>query len=149
MEEKLYRIWYEEFDDNGFKIGEGVYYKAYKRKGYALRVARKRYGRTSGYGIPSPRWRWIISTENPFVGICDVCGKEHPISLACGTYVGNGHYFFTNFISARISDRCSGTTEDFCVYVCPDCMDKIDAYVGKLHDELHPDVTGDKRDNQS
>ena len=53
-----WRIWYTQFDEKGAVIGRGVYYKSYKRKGYAERVAKRRYS-----GV---LFRWTVSQTNPY-----------------------------------------------------------------------------------
>lgn len=49
----LWEIHYWEYDERGKVVGEGYYYKKYKRKGNAIRVAKQRYGN-------SKRFRWHL-----------------------------------------------------------------------------------------
>lgn len=56
-----WRIWYRQNNEHGELIGLGVYYKGYKREGYAKRVAKHRYSKKG--------FSWIVSKDNPWHGL--------------------------------------------------------------------------------
>lgn len=60
VEEKLpWLIWVENFNDEGLKIGAGLYPRTYLHKSSATRAAKKLFGN-------SPNHKWIVSQTNPW-----------------------------------------------------------------------------------
>lgn len=106
-----FKIYYWRFDKKTKSYEYGVYYKEYKRKGAAMRVAKQRYG-SGEYGC-------LVADYNPFVRKCDVCGKEYHLS--------KGFVFASsNAITIHINDHMSGKQET-CYFtdLCPDCLEKV------------------------
>ena len=55
-----WKIWFENFDEDGTPTGCGVLPNEYVHKGNAVRKARNRFGN-------KPCVRWYVSKNNPFV----------------------------------------------------------------------------------
>jgi hypothetical protein len=76
MPEMTWKIHFYQLDEKGKIIGEGVYYKEYKRKGNAVRVAKKVYGDPKCF-----KW-WLTKTAaltkkvNPYD---DIAARWHDI----------------------------------------------------------------------
>lgn len=58
----MWTIWTKVYK-NGKYVGGSMYVRMYARKGYAERIAKERFGRTTSSGMS---WEWCVSEENPF-----------------------------------------------------------------------------------
>lgn len=71
-EKPTWKIWYRRYDlKSNSWVNMGVYYKEYKRYGYAIKVAKEIYGNTL--------YDWVVSQENPWRRTCDICGAHYLI----------------------------------------------------------------------
>lgn len=80
--DNTWKIWFEIYEDNE-KIGGGLWFQSYTRKGNAVRRARKQFDRIvtdqSGRVLS---WRWVVCQENPWAkGVFDeLCERDVPIA---------------------------------------------------------------------
>ena len=74
-EEKKWKIWYRQYDENGNQISSGVYCRDYVNYGSAIRAARKAYGDRQDieYTI-AIRYPWKEYTCD---AVCEICGSGY------------------------------------------------------------------------
>lgn len=125
-EPKPFKIWFEQFDENGNKIGEGVYHKEYISDDRAHKTAEKVYGDRKGI-------KYKVARLNPFVEhterkVCSVCAKAHDVEV---------EPVIEHVISNTISLSCRNPRRSYECYrhVCPECMNKIIKSIEKLKEK--------------
>ena len=141
FEERPYKIYYIQYDEDGNEIDRGVYHKEYKTFGMACNIARKNYGGHQAHrigvdGRPLPffegqKYAWIVNWRDPFVEYhveakCDYCGKQYNRPQ---NYAG-----FDRGIHLELCDRAKGYRhkDNLLGTLCPECAEKIKNFVKSL-----------------
>lgn len=128
MNERTYKIYFEQFDENGQIIGYGVYHKTYKRYGNACRVAHKRYG-------DETKFKYWVETRNPWTEYvsevtCTICGAKYTVPESVGGYRLAGQRIFLTQWTPLIKPRYKGNFP--LGDVCSDCFDAVIATINSL-----------------
>lgn len=120
LQDKPYRIWFKEYDEEGNEIGTGVFARSYKNYGNARRKKQEYYGDRKKY-------KAIVAKRNPFVDYhveerCDICGGiyQRPVDA-------DGHDQ-GNYLYLKYSDENDGVIRIY-RYICTDCTNEIANFV--------------------
>lgn len=120
-----FRIYYKELDDNGNEIRRGIDDKEYVNYGSAINRGRKLYGDRTRF-IYDVAWRdpWIEYTEPT---TCKCCGKSYERPVTHDMCNKGHHIYLTNISTVPLSPA-----RHFRGYICSDCYEKINSFIGSL-----------------
>ncbi len=129
MEDIRFRIWFIEYDEDGNEIGRGVYHKSYAYSGKAYSVARERYG-------DRKRFKYEIAPRNPWEKYyrdmyCGVCGSMYSAPENVHGLEFADRLWLTRYNEIGYVDR----DISFSGHVCPDCSEKVHAFIESLRGE--------------
>ena len=115
-EQLPWKIWYRRYDMKlSAFVDMGAYHKEYKRCGYAVKVAKEKYGHTN--------LEWRVSQENPWRRTCDICGAHYLI----------GGHFTGNNVSVVYYDNNSGLRKVFYVNdICTRCAKELISHLNNI-----------------
>jgi hypothetical protein len=129
-DDRLYKVWYKEYDENGNEIGEGVSTKEYKTYGHANNYAYKHYG-------DHKRFKYVVAFRNPFkeytttepCGICgcDVVMKEHHY----GQKFRNNHITISKIATSAKKVEGGNRRVYRSFTCCDDCFNKLMEFIGE------------------
>lgn len=118
---KLFKIWYKEYDENGNEIGEGVSVKEYKTFGHAANFGAKHFG-------DRKRFKYKVAFRNPFkkytaIEPCGICGCDVEIEE---------HHFGQKIRDNTVIISVRGDHRDYRNFTCcEDCLNKLMDLVGE------------------
>ena len=138
-----YRIYFRQFDENYNLIGEGVSTKSYKRESNAWNAAEKLYRNRNGIVF-------CVGWRNPFEeylseATCPICGKVHMVREHHIGYDESSAIIVRDYDYPRFGEGPMGTSDDlrrqYCTPshffhdVCKECMDKVEACIKSIMEE--------------
>lgn len=129
MNNKEYKIWFRQYDENGNLIGEGqTYNRTYKRYGNAVNAAINRYD-----GVPGIEW--VICHRNPFVEYtrdltCPLCGRVHTVKENANGAALTNSVFMHDWGDGPDEKGSYRNTDHIQLRdLCPECTAKIKNFI--------------------